>query len=582
MPTKKQGLLQPLDIPERVWEEITIDFITHLPNSFGHTVVWVICDRLSKYVHFIGLPTRFSAKDIAIRFSTEICRLHGLPKSIVSDRDPLFLSNFWKELFRVQGTTLKYSSAYHPETDGQTEVVNRSLETYLRCFASEQPRKWYKFLHLAEYWYNSSFHSAIKMSPFEALYGRSPPSILSYVTGHSSHSDIDQTLAERQQLLTALKENLKRSRQKMEAQANKKRRDCTFEPGDLVLLRLQPYRQHTVHHRVSQKLSKRYYGPFPVIRRIGNVAYELDLPPSSRIHPVVHVSQLRTYHGDDPSSHFSSIPQELEDCVILEEDENSLGLVTKEPKMVVSKSLEKRGGENIQGSKTEEAGSLSCELEENNNLEQNLEQMKSVVRTEATDPLDTLLDTASEKVVPRTASIPLDQSDFSQVYSVPLYDCVTLNEQIFSHGPRPRVTTPLVGASHADPAPPFNLPNGPLSTLSHGPHASQGKLDASAFKNNKTNTFPFTPHSKTFFPPCDLSSPPLIPTIHKIHATPFDLPTTSHIESEPSTTLQSSSIMPNLEDKVFGGPDSDVSGPAVQKPKRKTFKPFWSKDFVSK
>jgi hypothetical protein len=420
------------------------------------------------------------------------------------------------------------------------------------------------------------------MSPFEALYGRSPPSILSYVTGHSSHSDIDQTLAERQQLLTALKENLKRSRQKMEAQANKKRRDCTFEPGDLVLLRLQPYRQHTVHHRVSQKLSKRYYGPFPVIRRIGNVAYELDLPPSSRIHPVVHVSQLRTYHGDDPSSHFSSIPQELEDCVILEEDENSLGLVTKEPKMVVSKSLEKRGGENIQGSKTEEAGSLSCELEENNNLEQNLEQMKSVVRTEATDPLDTLLDTASEKVVPRTASIPLDQSDFSQVYSVPLYDCVTLNEQIFSHGPRPRVTTPLVGASHADPAPPFNLPNGPLSTLSHGPPASQGKLDASAFKNNKTNTFPFTPHSKTFFSPCDLSSPPLIPTTHKIHATPFDLPTTSHIESEPSTTLQSSSIMPNLEDKVFGGPDSDVSGPAVQKPKRKTFKPFWSKDFVSK
>jgi hypothetical protein len=130
------------------------------------------------------------------------------------------------------------------------------------------------------------------MSPFEALYGRSPPSILSYVTGHSSHSDIDQTLAERQQLLTTLKENLKRSRQKMEARANKKRRDCTFEPGDLVLLRLQPYRQHTVNHRVSQKLSKRYYGPFPVIRRIGNVAYELDLPPSSRIHPVVHVSQL--------------------------------------------------------------------------------------------------------------------------------------------------------------------------------------------------------------------------------------------------------------------------------------------------
>jgi hypothetical protein len=222
MPTKKPGLLQPLETPDRVWEEITMDFITHLPNSFGHTVIWVICDRLTKYVHFIGLPTRFTAKDIAMRFSTEICRLHGPPKSIVSDRDPLFLNNFWKELFRVQGTTLKYSSAYHPETDGQTEVVNRSLETYLRCFSSEHPRKWYKFLHLAEYWHNSTFHSSIKMSPFEALYGRSPPSVLDYVRGHSANSEVDQTLAQRQQLLNTLKENLKRSRKKMEDQANKR------------------------------------------------------------------------------------------------------------------------------------------------------------------------------------------------------------------------------------------------------------------------------------------------------------------------------------------------------------------------
>ncbi|MCH98625.1 hypothetical protein A2U01_0019630 [Trifolium medium] len=140
------------------------------------------------------------------------------------------------------------------------------------------------------------------------MYGRSPPSVLDYVQGSSSNSDIEQTLAERQKIITALKENLKRSRQKMEAQANKKWRDCIFEPGDLVLLRLQPYWQQTVHRRTSQKLSKRYFGPFPVIRRIGAVAYELDLPSSSRIHLVFHVSQLRAYHGTNPSSHFSSIP----------------------------------------------------------------------------------------------------------------------------------------------------------------------------------------------------------------------------------------------------------------------------------
>jgi hypothetical protein len=218
-----------------------MDFITHLPNSFGHTAVWVICDKLSKFVHFLALPTKFTAKDLAHRFSTEVCKLHGIPASIVSDRDPIFLSKFWKELFHVQGTTLRFSSAYHPETDGQTEVVNRSLKTYLRCFTSDHPRQWYKFLHLAEYWYNSSFHSAIQMTPFQALYGRSPPALLDYIKGQSNITELDHALAQRQQILDTLKENLKRSKHKMEHQANKKRWHCTFEPGDLVLLRLQPY-----------------------------------------------------------------------------------------------------------------------------------------------------------------------------------------------------------------------------------------------------------------------------------------------------------------------------------------------------
>lgn len=128
-----------------------MDFITHLPNSFGHTVIWVICDRLSKYCHFIALPSRFTSQDLANRFSMEIFKLHGIPKSIISNRDPLFMSSFWRSLFKAQGTTLKFSTAYHLETDGQTEVVNMCLETYLKCFVNDHPRKWFKFLHLAEF-----------------------------------------------------------------------------------------------------------------------------------------------------------------------------------------------------------------------------------------------------------------------------------------------------------------------------------------------------------------------------------------------------------------------------------------------
>jgi hypothetical protein len=191
---------------------------------------------------------------------------YGIPKSIVSDRDPLFLSNFWKALFKAQGTQLKYSTAYHPETDGQTDVVNRTLESYLRCFASDYPRRWYKFLHWAEYWHNSSYHSAILMTPFQALYGRPPLTITDFVACRTSIPNLTD------------------------------------------LLRLQHYKQSTVNRRTSQKLAKRFFGPFKVTAHVGSVAYQLDLPSSSKIHPVVHISLLRPYYGNDPQQHFKPLP----------------------------------------------------------------------------------------------------------------------------------------------------------------------------------------------------------------------------------------------------------------------------------
>lgn len=178
-----------------------MDFITHLPVVQGKTVIWVVVDRLSKYAHFIALPTNFSATTIAPIFLAKIYRLHGMPKTIVSDCDCVFVSKFFQELFKLNGTKLCFNSAYHPPTDGQTEVLNRVLETYLRCFVCDSPKLWLQFLHLAEYWYNSSYQSAIRMSPFEALYGRAPPGMKQFTVGSTTVASLDESLAKRHRVL---------------------------------------------------------------------------------------------------------------------------------------------------------------------------------------------------------------------------------------------------------------------------------------------------------------------------------------------------------------------------------------------
>jgi transposase InsO family protein len=207
--TRPAGLLQPLPIPSRVWTDISMDFVEGLPLSLGHSVVLVVVDRLSKYSHFTALSHPYTAAKVAQLFIQNIFKLHGMPQSIVSDRDPTFTSLFWRELFRLQGTSLKLSTSYHPQTDGQTEVVNKSLENYLRCFAQDNPKEWTHWLPWAEYWYNTSWHSAIKMTPYEAVYGVPPPRLLNYVPGTTRVEAVDEVLRNREQILQLLQHNIK-------------------------------------------------------------------------------------------------------------------------------------------------------------------------------------------------------------------------------------------------------------------------------------------------------------------------------------------------------------------------------------
>lgn len=172
--THPAGLLQPLPIPAGAWQDISLDFIEGLPVSGNSNAILVVVDRFTKFAHFLPIKHPFTAHQIAHLLLDSVVKLHGLPKSIVSDRDRIFMSAIWQELFTTLGTKLLHSTSYHPQTDGQTERVNQCLEMFLRCSVHQSPKQWKQWLPLAELWYNSNFHSSIGCSPFKALYGSEP------------------------------------------------------------------------------------------------------------------------------------------------------------------------------------------------------------------------------------------------------------------------------------------------------------------------------------------------------------------------------------------------------------------------
>lgn len=220
-----------------------MDFIEGLPKSAKYNSILVVVDKFSKYAHFFPRSHPYTAFQIALTCITHIYKLHGLPKAIISDRDKVFTSLVWKELFKLLKVTLLMSSAYHLQTDGQTERVNQCLKTYLRCFVHSCPQKWSSWLPLAEFWYNTSFHSSLGQTPFKVLYGHDPVHMGLDIADACQHMDLQQWLADKDLIQQLVSQHLQRAQNKMKHHADKKRSFREFSVGDAVYVKIQPYVQ---------------------------------------------------------------------------------------------------------------------------------------------------------------------------------------------------------------------------------------------------------------------------------------------------------------------------------------------------
>jgi hypothetical protein len=238
---KPAGLLKPLAIPVWKWEDISMDFVVGLPRTpKGNDSVWVIVDRLTKVAHFVPVKTRYTTEKLAEMYVEHILRLHGTPRSIVSDRGPQFVSKFWQSFHKLMCTTLNYRTAFHPQTDGQTESVNQVLEDMLRACALTYGTDWESNLPFAEFSYNNSFQASLRMAPFEALYGRKCRTPLAWSEVGERALFGPAIIEEAEEKIEKVCENLRIAQSRQKSYADKRRRELTFAVGDRVYLKVSP------------------------------------------------------------------------------------------------------------------------------------------------------------------------------------------------------------------------------------------------------------------------------------------------------------------------------------------------------
>lgn len=306
----KMGQLMSLPIPSYPWQQVSMDLIVALPRSrLGNDAIVVFVCKLTKMVHFVATTTNVTAPQLATLFMREVVRLHGLPESILSDRDPRFTAHFWRAFWSQLGTTLTMSTAYHPQTDGQTERANRTLEEMLRSRINFQQNDWDEHLSVAELATNNSIQASTHFTPFYLNHGREAKLPLDHAIAEIVPTNNPEAAAR----IKRLHQDLQRARSNIEVAQHRQaryldahRRDVVFQVGDQVLLSTEHLKMTGVAATRSPKFTYKYIGPFKVKRVVNANAYELDLPPQLQIHPVLNVSRLKQYH--DPSRLFPSRP----------------------------------------------------------------------------------------------------------------------------------------------------------------------------------------------------------------------------------------------------------------------------------
>ncbi|GJW09913.1 putative reverse transcriptase domain-containing protein [Tanacetum coccineum] len=298
---RPSGLLVQPEIPQWKWDNITMDFVTKLPKSSqGYDTIWVIVDRLTKSAIFMPMRETDPMDKLARMYLKEVVTKHGIPVSIICDRDPRFASNFWKSLQKALGTSLDMSTAYHPQTDGQSERTIQTLEDMLRACVIDFGNGWVKHLPLVEFSYNNSYHASIKAAPFEALYGRKCHSPVCWTEVGQVQLTGLELVQETTKRIIQIKQRIQTARDRQKSYADLKRKPMEFQVGDKVMLKVSPLKG-VVRFGKRGKLNPRYVRPFKVLKKVGAISYKLELPQElSRVHNTFHVSNLKKCYSDDP------------------------------------------------------------------------------------------------------------------------------------------------------------------------------------------------------------------------------------------------------------------------------------------